>query len=157
MIDPDGAVFLLRSDNDEVGPHWNPPGGGIDPGETPEQGARRELREETGWHDLSPGPLLCTWEHDFTRMGVPVRQSEHIYVTRGPAAARSATSARPTPRTGSWTGAGGRPPSWPIRRPNRSGRRPSPNWSPPSGWLGPRDARESTRCTTATFPTRRTD
>ncbi|MCC9308641.1 NUDIX domain-containing protein [Kitasatospora sp. RB6PN24] len=84
VIDPDGAVFLLRSDNDEVGPHWNPPGGGLDPGETPEEGARRELREETGWHDLAPGPLLCTWEHDFTRKGIPVRQTEHVYVTRGP-------------------------------------------------------------------------
>jgi len=31
----------------------------------------RELREETGWTDLEPGALLCAWEHDFTRAGVP--------------------------------------------------------------------------------------
>ncbi|GAA1070568.1 hypothetical protein GCM10009665_78350 [Kitasatospora nipponensis] len=84
VVDPDGAVFLLRSENVEVGPHWCPPGGGLDPGESPEEGARRELREETGWEDLEPEALLCTWEHDFTRHGVPVRQHEHVYLARGP-------------------------------------------------------------------------
>ncbi|BFV59260.1 hypothetical protein KCMC57_up43640 [Kitasatospora sp. CMC57] len=84
VLEPDGAVFLLRSDNSEVGVHWNLPGGGIEAGETPATGARRELWEETGWTDLAPGPLLCTWEHDFTWHGTPVRQSEHIYLGRGP-------------------------------------------------------------------------
>ena len=73
-------MFLFRYDNEEVGVHWAMPGGGLDPGETPREGALRELREETGWHDVAPGPLLCTWEHDYTRCGVPVRQHEHIYL-----------------------------------------------------------------------------
>ncbi|AUG77325.1 NUDIX hydrolase [Kitasatospora sp. MMS16-BH015] len=84
VLAPDGAVFLLRSDNVEVGVHWAPPGGGMKPGETPDQAARRELAEETGWQDLAPGVLLCTWEHDFTWHGTPVRQHEHVYLTRGP-------------------------------------------------------------------------
>lgn len=84
VVDPEGAVFLFRYDNSEVGVHWALPGGGLEPGETPREGAVRELAEETGWTDLVPGPLLCTWEHDFTRAGVPVRQHEHIYVTPGP-------------------------------------------------------------------------
>ncbi|MCM2578395.1 NUDIX hydrolase [Streptomyces meridianus] len=84
VIDPEGAVFLLRYDNPEVGVHWAMPGGGLDPGESPREGARRELCEETGWTDLEPGALLCTWEHDFTRAGVPVRQHEHIYLASGP-------------------------------------------------------------------------
>ncbi|MEU8685385.1 NUDIX domain-containing protein [Streptomyces sp. NPDC048611] len=84
VLDPAGSVFLLRYDNEEVGAHWAMPGGGLDPGETPRAGALREMREETGWTDLEPGPLLCTWEHDFTRAGVPVRQHEHLYLAHGP-------------------------------------------------------------------------
>ncbi|MGC0331157.1 ADP-ribose pyrophosphatase YjhB (NUDIX family)/ribosomal protein S18 acetylase RimI-like enzyme [Streptomyces sp. SAI-170] len=84
VLDPDGAVFLFRYDNVEVGVHWAMPGGGLEPGESPREGALRELREETGWTDLEPGPLLTTWEHDFTHAVGPVRQHEHIYVTHGP-------------------------------------------------------------------------
>ncbi|MEU6854442.1 NUDIX domain-containing protein [Actinacidiphila alni] len=84
VLDPDGAVFLLRYDNPEVGPHWAMPGGGLEGDETPREGAVREAREETGWTDVEPGPLLCTWEHDFTRGDVPVRQHEHIYVAHAP-------------------------------------------------------------------------
>ncbi|MGW6914625.1 NUDIX hydrolase [Kitasatospora sp. NPDC054939] len=84
VLDEAGSVFLLRSDNIEVGVHWTMPGGGIEPGEDPRDGARRELWEETGWTDLEPGPLLCTWEHDFTWHGIRVRQHEHIYLTDGP-------------------------------------------------------------------------
>ncbi|GAB7109267.1 GNAT family N-acetyltransferase [Streptomyces phaeofaciens JCM 4814] len=84
VVDPEGAVFLFRYDNVEVGVHWALPGGGLEAGESPREGALRELEEETGWTDLAPGPLLCTWEHDFTHTGTPVHQHEHVYVTRGP-------------------------------------------------------------------------
>ncbi|MFJ8650431.1 NUDIX hydrolase [Streptomyces sp. NPDC093546] len=84
VVDPDGAVFLFRYDNEEVGPHWAMPGGGLEPGESPREGALRELREETGWTDLEPGRLLGTWEHDFTRAGIAVRQHEHLYLAHGP-------------------------------------------------------------------------
>ena len=84
VVDPEGAVFLFRYDNVEVGVHWALPGGGLEADEGPREGALREVREETGWTDLEPGSLLCTWEHDFTHSGIPVHQHEHVYVTRGP-------------------------------------------------------------------------
>lgn len=84
VLDPEGAVFLFKYDNDEVGAHWALPGGGLEADETPREGALRELREETGWTDVEPGAFLCTWEHDFTRADLPVRQLDHIYVARGP-------------------------------------------------------------------------
>jgi ADP-ribose pyrophosphatase YjhB (NUDIX family) len=82
--DPDRAVLLFRYEDPDGGPYWALPGGGLEPGETPLRGAAREVREETGWSDLTPGPLLCVWEHDFTYRGVPVRQHEHVYLTRAP-------------------------------------------------------------------------
>lgn len=85
VTDPDGAVFLFRyDDHEEVGRYWAMPGGGLESTETPQEGALRELYEETGWQDLDVGPLLCTWEHDFNRKGVPVRQFEHIFLAHGP-------------------------------------------------------------------------
>lgn len=35
VLDPQGAIFLFRYDNEEVGVHWAMPGGGLEPGETP--------------------------------------------------------------------------------------------------------------------------
>ncbi|WRZ50305.1 bifunctional GNAT family N-acetyltransferase/NUDIX hydrolase [Streptomyces sp. NBC_01314] len=84
VLDPEGAVFLFKYHNAEVGVHWALPGGGLEADETPRQGALRELREETGWTDVEPGAFLCTWDHDFTRADIPVRQHDHMYVARGP-------------------------------------------------------------------------
>ncbi|MEU6817566.1 bifunctional GNAT family N-acetyltransferase/NUDIX hydrolase [Streptomyces sp. NPDC046860] len=121
VIAPDGAVFLFRQENIETGPHWALPGGGIEPGESPREGAARELAEETGWTDLAPGPLLCTWEHDFTRAGVPVRQHEHVYAARGPRREPGASALTAHPAEGIldwrwWTPdqlAGSAEPVWP--------------------------------------------
>lgn len=84
IIDPDGAVYLQLHDDVEIGLHWAPPGGGLEAGEGPVEAAVRETAEETGWTDVKPGAVLCTWEHDYTREDVPVRQSETYFLAEGP-------------------------------------------------------------------------
>ncbi|MDV9175007.1 bifunctional GNAT family N-acetyltransferase/NUDIX hydrolase [Streptomyces sp. W16] len=84
VLDPTGSVFLFRYDDAETGTFWALPGGGLEGDETSREGALRELREETGWTDLEPGPLLSTREVDLTFAGTPTHQHERIYVTHGP-------------------------------------------------------------------------
>lgn len=50
LIDPDDRVlmFLQYGKDRSVAPRWITPGGGVDPGETHDQAALRELAEETG-------------------------------------------------------------------------------------------------------------
>ncbi|GAB4106633.1 hypothetical protein GCM10028790_56520 [Micromonospora taraxaci] len=60
LVDPSGAVLLQHRDEDAVvSPgQWSLPGGHVEPGESPEEAARRELLEETG---LTAGELHPLW------------------------------------------------------------------------------------------------
>ncbi|MEU4482655.1 NUDIX domain-containing protein [Micromonospora sp. NPDC023966] len=60
LVDPSGAVLLQhRDEHAPVSPNqWSLPGGHLEPGETPEQAARRELLEGTG---LTVGELHPLW------------------------------------------------------------------------------------------------
>ena len=59
---PNGQVLLVEDEQPHRQPVITPPGGMIDPGETPDEAARREFLEETGyrigtlvpWHSYNP-------------------------------------------------------------------------------------------------------
>ncbi|MFG2077952.1 NUDIX hydrolase [Nonomuraea maritima] len=82
-LDGDGRVLLMRWKDTVSGlVFWEPPGGGIDPGETPLDAARRELAEETG---LPGDAVLDHWtpvERDFTWLGVHYVKVEPFYLAR---------------------------------------------------------------------------
>jgi 8-oxo-dGTP pyrophosphatase MutT (NUDIX family) len=70
VLDPADRVLLIKyeaaRDLDPARPgergFWYTPGGGLDPGETHEQAARRELAEETGITEAAIGPCVALWD-----------------------------------------------------------------------------------------------
>src|SRR5262245_22341069 len=65
LSDPERGVLLLwrhRFVTDTWG--WEIPAGRIDPGETPEEAARREALEETGWEPGPLRPLITYFPHN---------------------------------------------------------------------------------------------
>ncbi len=63
---------------------WVFPGGAVDPGESPQACAVRELAEEAGV-DLGPGAELHPWTRWITPEVVPVRFDTHFFVALAPA------------------------------------------------------------------------
>ncbi|WP_431935102.1 NUDIX hydrolase [Micromonospora sp. RP3T] len=86
LIDAAGRVLLFEG-SDPARPghrYWFTPGGGLDPGETPAQGAARELAEETGLR-LAPAELGApVWSEtvEFPFDGVWYRQEQEFFLLR---------------------------------------------------------------------------
>ncbi len=87
VVDDDGCVLLLRGFDParpEAGDWWFTPGGGVADGETIEDAARRELREETGLAVDDLGPPLFQRRVVFRFEAFHYDQREHFFCVRAP-------------------------------------------------------------------------
>ena len=87
LVDAEGRVLLFHGcdpADDTAGSWWFTPGGGLDPGETPAEGAARELAEETGLR--VPAEALGAPVHgrvaSFRFAGGSYRQTEDFFLLR---------------------------------------------------------------------------
>jgi TDG/mug DNA glycosylase family protein len=86
VLDEAGRTLLLRWARPQGSSFWVTPGGAIEPGETESQALRRELTEEVGLRDVTPGPPLLEREFVFPARDGWVRQRERIHLLRVSAA-----------------------------------------------------------------------
>jgi 8-oxo-dGTP pyrophosphatase MutT (NUDIX family) len=82
VFDPDGRVLLLHTTDPadpERGSCLELPGGGVYPGESIGDAARRELYEETGIEIDDVGACVAVVEGAFSFGGRDYRQREHVF------------------------------------------------------------------------------
>lgn len=101
-LDRAEQVLLLEAADPTApgeGPWWELPGGGLEPGETPEQAAVREVAEETGLRlDASAiPPALWRRSATYRWLGRRVEQDETVVVVGIPEVAPAVTWRAATP------------------------------------------------------------
>jgi 8-oxo-dGTP diphosphatase len=70
VIEKEGKVLIVRRGvHDKLALRWEFPGGKIEPGETPEEALRRELREELGV-ETEVGGFLCSSRYEYPHISI---------------------------------------------------------------------------------------
>lgn len=83
VVDPEERVLLFRIREPRSGrPFWLTPGGGLEPGESHLDAARRELAEETGLRDVEIGPASWRGRREFHFQGRDYDQDETFFLVR---------------------------------------------------------------------------
>ena len=75
IIRKENSVFATQRGYGEWKDWWEFPGGKMEPGETPEEALKREIREELST-EISIDECLCTVEHDYPTFHLTM----HCYV-----------------------------------------------------------------------------
>jgi 8-oxo-dGTP pyrophosphatase MutT (NUDIX family) len=94
-------LLLLWRDPVDGREAWEPPGGGIEAGESLEQAARRELREEAGLEaGAMAGPLMVA--RDYRWAGNRIVCEDAVFLAEWPARPRVTLEGVPTLRGHAW-------------------------------------------------------
>ncbi len=84
-VDEAGRMLLLHWYDTVSGRrYWEPPGGGLEPGETPLEAACRELTEETGLDSSRVSDVSVPVHREYDWLGVHYSKVEPFYLARFP-------------------------------------------------------------------------